>query len=142
MRETWGGARNSRKSRSCVRSLLSITSKRANRSVESIRASLFIEIECRMCEPAHQRRNFLQAACGPGQGIERLKAEQGKEGVNCLVERLYGSKHLLLDKPLCDHAYPLTSSFVSCPYHVLTIRTVVAKDPDPAIPDHTHVPKA
>src|SRR6266487_5224071 len=78
-------------------------------------------MECRTCEPAYQRRNLLQAARGTGQRIKGLKAAQSKENVNDLIMRRTGRKDLLLDQPLCDHAYSLPSPFVSCPYHLLKI---------------------
>src|SRR5579859_5391684 len=82
--------------------------------LKSIHRSRFVEVECRACEPVYQRRHFLQAARRPGQGIKGFKAEQRKECVNSLIERLSRRKHVLLDEPLHDHAYPPPSPFVSC----------------------------
>src|SRR5262245_6845588 len=95
-----------------------------------------------MSKPLHHGHNFLQAALRPGQRIKGFKAEQCKERVNNLVESLSRRKHVLLDEPLHDHAYPLSSPFVSCPYHLLKIWIEGRQGSQPAHHEPIRVPEA
>src|SRR5713226_784130 len=105
-------------------------------------AQLFlVQPNRRAAEPVYQQRHFLQAARRPGQGIKSFKAEQCKEYTNSLVETLSRRKHVLLDEPLHDHAYPLPSPFVSCPYHMLKIWIEGSQCPQPAHHKPVRIPE-
>src|SRR6266699_3101255 len=95
-------------------------------------SSLSCQPNRRAGKALYHRRDLLQTASGSSQGIKRLKAGQCKEHINSLVEGLTEGGYLLLDQPLSDRTYSLSSPFVSCPYHLLEIWVEGSQSAQPA----------
>ena len=95
-----------------------------------------------MGESAHYGRNFLNGACGTGQGIEALEAEESIENVDRLVECPGGRLSVLLDETPNDDTQALPPPFVSCPHHLLEVRIECGQRSQSARHEPIRVPEA
>jgi hypothetical protein len=72
-----------------------------------------VQRECRSGEPLHHGYNLFNAACGTGEYIEALEADQHVEGVDRLVKCLRGRSFVRLDEPLANDTQAMPSPFIA-----------------------------
>jgi hypothetical protein len=102
----------------------------------------FVQPNRRTGKLLHHGRDFLNTTCGASEGVETLKADQGEEDIDRLIEGFRSRLSVLLEEPRDDDTKTLPSPFVSCLYHVFKIRVEGGQSSEPAHHKPIGVPKA